>query len=92
MSQYENQTIDGNFMLVFGFEDVSAGYTAFAGICQISETTQRPLVGYIVINIRNTILEDKSFTEKIYTTLVHEAHHSIGFLSGFLNRFYDRTT
>jgi hypothetical protein len=43
-----------------------------------------------MINLRNTILVDKTFTEKVFTTLLHEVHHGMGFLSGYLDFFWDR--
>lgn len=90
VSKYDGVTIDGNMVIIFNFEDVEAGYTAFAGVCKTSSVNQRPLVSYVYINLRNTILKDKAFTEKTFTTLLHEAHHGLGFLSGYLPAFYNR--
>jgi hypothetical protein len=90
VTKYKDVLIDGNMVLIYNFEDVEAGYTAFAGVCKTSSTNQRPLVSYIVINLRNTNLTDKAFTERVFTTLLHEAHHAIGFLSGYLGNFYNR--
>jgi hypothetical protein len=90
MTKYENVVIEGNMMLIFNFEDVSAGYTAFAGVCKTSGLNSRPLVSYVYINLRNTILKDKAFTEKTFTTLLHEVHHGLGFLSGYLGAFWNR--
>lgn len=92
VSKYKNVVIDGNMVLIFNYEDKVAGYTAYAGVCKISSTNMRPLVSYIMINLRNTNLIDKAYTEKTFTTLLHEAHHGLGFLSGYLPYFYDRTS
>jgi hypothetical protein len=42
------------------------------------------------MNLRNNNFNDKFLQEKMFTTILHEMHHGLGFVSNLLDRFYDR--
>jgi len=90
ITNYANKLLKSNFHIVFNYEDVDAGYTAYAGVCKADAVTQRPVAAFVYINIRNNVLDDRAFTEQVFTTLLHEIHHGLGFLSSYIPLFWDR--
>ena len=79
-------------LIVFNYESTDTSYTAFAGICQIDPKTKRPLVAFVYMNIRNNDFVNKFNTEKLFGTILHEIHHGLGFVQGYIDKFYNRQT
>ena len=90
ITSYANTELKSNFHIVFNFEDTDTGYTAYAGVCKVDEANKRPVMAFVYINVRNNVLDDKSFNEQVFTTLLHELHHGLGFLSSYIPYFWDR--
>ena len=87
ITKYANKLLKSNFHIVFNYEDIEAGYTAYAGVCKADAVNQRPVAAFVYINIRNNILDDRAYTERVFTTLLHEIHHGLGFLSSYIPLF-----
>jgi len=62
---------------------------AFAGVCK-SALTGRPAAAFVFINLQNIDLVNRSSEERVFTTLLHEVTHGMGFVSSYLGAFLDR--
>ena len=91
LGTYASSLLDSNFHFLYGYEDKpSENYVAFAGICKQSSNS-RPLVAYVVMNLAYLALDQDPENEEIFTTLLHEVHHGLGFIDSYNSLFWDRS-
>lgn len=69
--------------------DKDDAFTAYAGACKVSTYDGRPIMGTIIINLYYLDAKNDVNFENSFTTLLHEAHHILGFQSNFFKRFYN---
>lgn len=92
MGSYASSLLESNFHILYGFENKpEEDYVAFAGVCKIA-SNKRPMVAYVVMNTAYLKLDQDSENEEIFTTLLHEVHHGLGFMNTYHDAFWDRAT
>jgi Leishmanolysin len=63
---------------------------AYAGTCKYLESNSRPLVSFVYLNLAYLDFINESANEMVFTTILHEMIHTLGFSSSYLGYFYDR--
>lgn len=64
---------------------------AYAGVCKVAENG-RPLMAFVYLNLAHLQLLEESQNEEIFSTILHEVHHGLGFMDAYLEFFWDRET